>query len=140
MKKLIKIIIAFIVGIFIGYYLCNINLLTNPFKDTFKAFQIGVYTNYETANTYASKYKDSIVIKDDELFRVYAAILKDEKNIEKMSKYLYRNDIDYYLKDIYISDIELLSEIKEYENLMNNNQTVFLEINKIIMEKYKESL
>lgn len=128
-------------GIFIGYYVCNINLLTNPFKNIYKAFQIGVYTNYETANTYSSKYKDSIIVKDNELYRVYAAILKDESNIENMSKYLNKSNIEYYLKDIIIENIELASEINEYENLMNNdNETVFLEINKMIMEKYKESL
>ena len=111
------------------------------FKNTYKGFQIGVYTNYETANMYALKYKDSIVVKDEELYRVYAAILKEQDNIEDMSKYLNSNDIDYYVRDIEINDKDISSKIREYENIMDyNNEVVFLEINKMIMNTYKEGL
>ena len=105
-----------------GYYLCNVRLLDNLFSNTYKAFQIGVYTDYGIANTYKEKYNNSVIIKDNELYRVYAAILKNDINIENMSKYL-------------------INEINEYERIMNNNnEIVFLEINKLIIEKYKESL
>lgn len=140
MKKLFKSIIVLIIGIILGYYLCNNNLL-NIFKTTYKAFQVGVYTNLEAANTYSSKYKNSIVIKDNELYRVYVAILKDENNIESMSRYLTSNGIDYYLKDLNIDNKTLKKEINEYENIMDSkNEIVFLEVNKMIIEKYRESL
>ncbi|MBQ3021379.1 MAG: hypothetical protein IJD92_04050 [Bacilli bacterium] len=141
MKKLIKPLIVFIFGIFIGYYICNTNSIKNIFTNTYKAFQIGVYTNLDTANTYSSMYKDSIIIKDNELYRVYAAILKNQSNIENMSNYLTSKNIDFYLKEIEITNKETQKLINEYENLMtNNNEVVFLEINKMIINKYKESL
>lgn len=141
MKKIYKSILIFIIGILFGYYINDTYKIKDIFTNKYKAFQIGVYTDYNTANFYSKKYSNSIIIKDNELYRVYVAILKEESNIENMSKYLNKSNIEYYLKDISIEDIELVSEIKEYENLMNNdNETVFLEINKMIMEKYKESL
>jgi len=141
MKKLYKSLFVLIIGIILGYYLCNINLFSNIFSNTYKAFQIGVYTDYGIANAYKEKYSNSIVIKDDELYRVYAAILKDNKNIEYMSKYLRKNNIEFYLKDININDKFLINELTEYERIMDNdNEVVFLEVNKLIIDKYKESL
>ena len=140
MKKFLKIIIVFIIGIICGYYICNINP-KKIFDTSYKAFQVGVYTTEELANTYKSKYKNAIVIKDNELYRVYVAILRKENNIENMANYLNKNNIDYYIKEINISDKNLKNTINEYENIMNNNsEIVFLEINKMIMERYEESI
>lgn len=140
MKKVLKIIIVFIIGIICGYYVCNINP-KKIFDTSYKAFQVGVYTTEELANTYKSKYKNAIVIKDDELYRVYVAILRKENNIENMSNYLNKNNIDYYIKEVNISDKNLKNTINEYESIMNNNsEIVFLEINKMIMERYEESI
>ena len=141
MKKLIKSVVVFVVGIIFGYYICSSNELTKIFSSSYKAFQVGVYTSLDAANTYRTKYKDSIVIKDNELYRVYVSILKEENNIENMSKYLNNLGIDYYLKDISIDNKETKKEIQGYESLMNSkSEVVFLELNKMIMETYKESL
>lgn len=140
MKKIIKPFIILIIGIALGYYICDINLV-NIFKTNYKAFQVGVYTSLEAANTIRTKYNNSIVIKDNELYRVYVAILKNNNNIEYMSNYLKNKGIDYYLKDINITDKHIKKQINEYETIMNNeNELVFLEVNKMIMERYKESL
>lgn len=120
--------------------MCDINL-SNLFNANYKAFQVGVYTSLEAANTYKVKYDNAIVIKDNELYRVYVSILKDVDNIESMSNYLNSKGIDYYLKDLNISDKNLKKEINEYESIMDsNNEIVFFEVNKMIMEKYEESL
>lgn len=140
MKKVLKIIIVFIIGIICGYYICNINP-KKIFDTSYKAFQVGVYTTEELANTYKSKYKNAIVIKDNELYRVYVAILRKENNIENMANYLNKNNIDYYIKEINISDKNLKNTIDEYENIMSSDsEIVFLEINKMIIERYEESI
>ena len=76
MKKILKFIIVFILGIVLGYYTSNTKSINNIFSSYYKAFQVGVYTNLEAATTYSSKYKDSIIIEDNELYRVYVSILK----------------------------------------------------------------
>lgn len=140
MKKLIKSLIILLFGIFLGYYVCETKPLV-LFKTNYKAFQVGVYTSMDAATTYSSKYKNAIIIQDNELYRIYVAILKDKDNIESMSRYLDSQGIDYYLKDLSIDDKNFKKTIAEYENVMSNeNEIVFLEINKMIMEKYKESL
>ena len=58
-----------------------------------------------------------------------------------MSKYLNKNNIDFYIKDINIENKELDKELNSYENVMDtNNEVVFLSINKMIIEKYEESI
>lgn len=140
LKKLIKPIIIFGLGIISGYYLC-INNPTKLFDTSYKAFQVGVYTTLEAANTYKLKYDNAIVIKDNELYRIYVSILKNQNNIESMSNYLTKKEIDYYIKEINISDRNLKKRINEYENIMNNeNEIVFLEINKMIIDECEESI
>lgn len=139
-KKLIKPLIVLLLGIFFGFYMCNAKTL-DIFKTNYKAFQVGVYTSLDAATTYSTKYKNATIIQDNELYRVYIAILKNNNNIESMSKYLDSQGIDYYLKEITIEDKSLKKKINEYESLMNtDNEVVFLEINKMIMKTYKESL
>ena len=141
MKKVIKSLIVFVIGILLGYYVNDAFKIKDIFSNKYKAFQIGVYTNLDTANIYSEKIKDSIIVKDNELYRVYAAILKEQDNIDNMSKYLNDNNIEYFIKEIEINDKVLNNTLKEYENIMDsNNEIVFLEINKMIIEKYKESL
>lgn len=141
MKKLYKSLFVMFLGTILGYYICFSGKLINLFKSNYKAFQVGVYTSLDAAKTYSSKYKNSIVVSDDELYRVYVAILKDDNNINTMSKYLNDEGIEFYLRDIDIVDSNIKKEIREYENIMdNNNEVVFLEVNKKIMEMYEESL
>lgn len=140
MKKLIKPIIVLLLGIFFGFYISESKTL-DIFKTNYKAFQVGVYTSLDAATTYSTKYKNATIIQDNELYRVYVAILKNNNNIESMSKYLDSQGINYYLKEINIEDKDLKKKINEYESIMNSdNEIVFLEINKMIMETYKESL
>ena len=140
MKKITKLLFIFIIGIIVGYYLCSSNEI-KIFDTTYKAFQVGVYTSLDAANTYKTKYKDAIVIKDNELYRVYVSILKDKDNIDSMSNYLNKNNIDFYLKDITINNNNLKHKIKEYESVMNNeNEIVFLELNKMIISECEELL
>lgn len=140
MKKLFKSLVVLLLGIFLGYYICDVKPL-DMFKVNYKAFQVGVYTSLEAATTYSTKYKNATIIQDNELYRVYVAILKNKNNIESMSKYLDNKGIEYYLKDLNIDNKDLKKKINEYENIMSaENEVVFLEINKMIMETYKESL
>ena len=122
MKRMYKSLFVLVLGIFFGYYVCNNKMINNLFNNSYKAFQIGVYRDYSVAKTYKDKYSNSIIIKD-------------------MSKYLKKSNIEFYLRDINIKDKNLVKEINEYESIMDSkNEIVFLELNKLIIEKYKESL
>lgn len=105
--------------------------------NTAKIFQVGVYTNESDALKEAS-IKKGIVIKEDDNYVVYVAILKSAGNIERMINYLTENNIYYILKDITI-DSEFLETLIKYEELMDNatSDVAFIQLNKKILERFE---
>ena len=142
-KKFIPYLLAIFLGIVFGYYIFDgeIHLSNILNKSDYKGFQIGVYTDYDKALAIKEKYAGSILIKDEELFRVYYAILHNDKNIQLMERYLNDNKINYYIKDLEINDMEVINEISSIESLMAEaNDSLFIELNKKILLSYEVSL
>lgn len=80
------------------------------------AFQIGAYESLDNA-TDISKVYDGTVVKQDNVYLVYVAVLSNTKNIERMMNILDENNIYYYTKVIDI-DTKLNEELRKYEELM----------------------
>ena len=139
-KKVLPYLLAVILGIFFGYYMFDgeIHLSNILNRSNYVGFQVGVYTDKEKAMEIQNKFSGSIVVSDEELYRVFYAVLHDSKNIESMERYLQKNKINYYLKDLEINDMELISEIDSIESLMTDaKNTLFLELNKKILMSYE---
>lgn len=142
MKKLIPYLLSLIIGSFFGYLLfqdTDFNV-----KDVFastlsaKAFQLGVFNNLSAAEEFKEKYEPSIIINDDDVYRVYYSILTNKKVISKMEDYLEDNSINYYLKDIVITDDSLIKSLSEYESSMEEGSVnVLTSLNNLIMSSYE---
>lgn len=142
MKQSLYVSILIILSIFVGTFFMKISkekeiIPTISDINTAKIFQVGIYTNENDALKEAS-IKKGIVIKEDENYVVYVAILRNSGNIERMINYLTENNIYYILKDITI-DSEFLDTIIKYEELMDNatSDVAFIQLNKKILERYE---
>ena len=93
-KGIIIILIAVMLGGGFAYYLFN-NIVVKE-KDTDKtmvnAFQVGAFTSYDNAVRVAER-DNGIVVKDEDIFRVYVAILYDKEAVNKLEDY-YNCDVD----------------------------------------------
>lgn len=139
-KKCFPYILAILLGIIFGYYMFDgeIHLSNILNKSDYVGFQIGVYNDIETAEKIKKRFDGSVLIQDEELFRVYYAILHNDKNIELMERHLQEENINYYLKDLEINDMSLISELSSIENLMDDaSGSLFLELNKKILSSYE---
>lgn len=139
-KKCAPYILAIVLGIIFGYYMFDgeIHLSNILNKSDYVGFQIGVYTDLQNAEKIKEKFEGSVLIKDEELYRVYYAILHNDKNIEVMERHLQNNKINYYLKDLEINDMNLIAEISSLESLMADaSSPLFLELNKKILISYE---
>lgn len=139
-KKCLPYILAIVLGIIFGYYMFDGEIyLSNILnKSDYVGFQVGVYTDLENASKIKEKYEGSVLIKDEELYRVYYAILHNNKNIQVMERHLQNSNINYYLKDLEIVDMNLIAEISNLESLMvDANNPLFLELNKKILNSYE---
>lgn len=110
------------------------NVLSNP-----KAFQLGAYKDINVAQNQIDTV-GGIMISDSNYYYVYYAILADEANIERMTKYLNNKNIYYYIKDINANDV-FLNELNRYEELMKDTTTdiAFMELNKKILSIYGDN-
>lgn len=138
-KTLIVILCAISLGGGIAYYLFNkIVVKASPSDTTIvSAFQIGAFTNYDNALKVADR-NNGIVIKDEDIFRVYIAIIHNQEVISKLKKHYSEIGLNYYLKQIPAKKefIEQTSSIEELLNKSSSNTYVVL--NSEILEKYKE--
>ncbi len=122
-KTIIMIILAIGVGFTFGFlFLKKFNTETitevSNIKSQVYAFQIGVYKNKDNALNAANTNK-GIVILDNDIYRVYIAILKDETLIANLKDYYNSLGINYYLKAINVSN-KTNNIIDNYESLLNN--------------------
>ncbi|MDD4706456.1 MAG: hypothetical protein PHS24_04535 [Bacilli bacterium] len=142
MKKILPYLLSLFLGTIFGFMLFKNNDfdIKEVFAGTLEAtaFQLGVFNNEESALLMKNNYQDSVIIKDDDVYRVYFSILSNGIVINKMEKYLINQKINYYLKNITITDQKLITAIKEYEKAMiEGSDNVLVSINGLIMSSYK---
>lgn len=122
-KTIIMIILAIGVGFTFGFLFLkkfNTESITevSNIKSQVYAFQIGVYKNKDNALNAANTNK-GIVILDNDIYRVYIAILKDQTLIDNLKSYYSSIGLNYYLKAINVSS-KTNNIIDNYESLLNN--------------------
>ena len=140
-KGIIIILIAVMLGGGFAYYLFN-NIVVKE-KDIDKtmvnAFQVGAFTSYDNAVRVAER-DNGILVKDENIFRVYVAILYDKEAVNKLGDYYNKIGLNYYLKPIYVSN-SFIEEIKDNEELLKVSSTeTYVTINSDVLSKYEEML
>ena len=141
MKKFLPYILSLVIGTVFGFILFQNNGsdINRVFKDELKAtgFQLGVFNSIDLAKEYQKKFPTSIIMNDDDVYRVYISILTNNKTISKMEEYLNNNKIAFYKKDIVVSDSSLIKALNNYEkNMLDGSESTFTSLNKLIMESY----
>lgn len=122
-KTIISIFLAIIVGFTFGFFFLkkfNTETITevSNIKSQVYAFQIGVYKNKDNALKEAST-NNGIVILDNDIYRVYTAILKDATLIDNLKNYYNSIGLNYYLKAINVSN-KTSGIIDNYESLLKS--------------------
>ena len=131
MKK----IIPYILAVILGYLISNLIFDYQNIKMT--GFQLGVYNNVTLAKEYSKIYPSSIIIKDDDVYRLYYSILSNNETISKMEDYLNKNNIAFYKKEILVKDNGLIKALNKYEkSMIEVSDDAFKAINEVIMESY----
>ena len=141
MKKFLPYILSLVLGTVFVFILFQNNGsdIKRVFKEEVKAtgFQLGVFNSIDLAREYQKKFPTSIIMNDDDVYRVYISILTNNKTISKMEEYLNNNKIAFYKKDIVVSDSSLIKALNNYEkNMLDGSESTFTSLNKLIMESY----
>lgn len=142
MKKiLIMFLSAVVLGGCIAYFIFNKVIIKTQNDDVVvaKAFQIGAFTNYDNAVRVAER-NNGIVVSDEDVFRVYVAVLYDDKAIKRLESYYDDIGLNYYLKEVLVTD-EFVNSISSSEDmLIDSSSDTYSIINLNVLNKYKEML
>lgn len=145
-KTLIIILIAIISGIAMGFiFYQRFEIKDVVFAnedDSVKAVQVGVFSDLDNAINMRNLY-NGIIVFDENLYRVYIDIIKDNEILKIMENYYKELGINYYLKNIEISS-EFSDILDSYEIIFKNQDSsnYQLTIDSILKEysKYEENV
>ena len=140
MKKIIIIIsTALLLGCLLTFLVFKNNEVRaqkNNSLITAKAFQIGVYNEENNALKIAIR-NNGLVIKEDDKYRVYVAIIYNEETVTKIAKYFNNIELSYYIKEVTIPTYTY-EKVKIYEELINkSNPDTYNTILKDILKVYE---
>lgn len=121
-KTIITILLAIGVGFTFGFFFLKkfnneVTTEVSNIKSQVYAFQIGVYKNKDNAIKEANS-NNGMVIQDNNIYRVYIALLKNQTLINNLKIYYDSIGLNYYLKAINVSD-KTNNTIDNYEILLN---------------------
>ena len=141
MKRFLPYIIALATGIVFGFLLfqeANFNL-REVFSDsmTVTAFQLGVFNNEQSAIELKNRHEGAIVMREEDVYRVYFSLLTNDRVITRMESHLQAQGINYFLRQITIRDSDLIRAINNYERTMiEGSEAVLVSVNKLITSSF----
>lgn len=137
-------LISIICAILLGYL--SATFIFKEYRDSNSVFgasntiyflQYGVYTNPNSSNLKDTKY---IEVKEDGKYYVYIGMTTNLENAEKIKKIYQDDKKELYIKESYISNNEFVSELSQYDVLLDSSKTKE-EVNSIlstILSTYEE--
>lgn len=140
-KSIILITLSIVLGILFTYFVLNKQNTYAMEEYLIYAFQVGAFEKEENALEYSKYLETSIIICENNLYKVYVAMYKDTDVVNKMVVYFEDNNINIYLKSISVSK-EFYYNLDNYEKLIkeSNNQNVYNKVNQSILNSYLESM
>ena len=139
--KIILIIFCIAAGILFTFYFLNSENFYAKEEYSVFAFQTGAFSKYDNAIKHSDMLPSSIILKEDNLYKVYVAMYKDIDLVNKMLVYFEDNNINIFLKSVNI-DKMLNEKLVNFEKLLmrTNEESVYNKINQSILDSYLESI
>ena len=140
-KYLFVIILAFLTGSILAWYVLNNSSAFAKEKYEVYLFQVGVFNNMENAKKKESEFASSKIILIGDYYHVYSNIFTSTELKEKMEEYYLSSDKTFFVKKIEV-DSNLYNELKKYEKLINVDSD-YKTIGKVslqMMSIYEDSL
>lgn len=138
-RNLLLISVSIIFGILFTYFILNKEDIYAKEEYYIYAFQAGAFEDIDNANKYSDKLPASIIINENNLYKVYVAIYKDIDIINEMVVYFENNNINIYLKGIKVNK-DFYEILDSYEQIIkNSDKNIYNKINQSILNSYLES-
>ena len=123
MKKIIILSLIFLlIGLALGIKIISLTKVTTVFQEgeAYYFLQEGVYTNEEILNENTKDIKIKLINHEDNKFYVYLGITKDVAIAKKLKKIYQEKGYNIYIKEKYLSNEELSTNITQFDLLINS--------------------
>lgn len=136
-KKIIMILISISVGVLFTFAFLNKKTFYAKEEYLVYAFQVASFENLDNATKYKESLPSSIIVKNDNSYKIYVGIYKDIDIVNKMLVYFEDNKIKIYLKNINVSK-EIYNNIDSFEKILinSNDINVYNKVNQSILDMY----
>lgn len=139
-KKIILVVFSIVAGILFTSFILNKENTYAKEEYMIFAFQAGAFEKCDNAEKFSKELPSKMIVKDDNLYKVYVALYSDIDIVNKMIVYFEDNDINIYLRSINV-DKNFYEKILNYEQIIANTkeENVYKKINQSILDLYLES-
>ena len=102
--------------------------------------QFGIFNTNEEMKNKTKDLENYLVIERDNKYYVYLGISTKKDNAKKVQEVFSDNKIDVTIKKSIINDIEFVSNLEQFDVLLDSAQTYedVLAINEVILSSYEE--
>lgn len=104
-------------------------------KNKYYLLQVGAYKNYEFISKKTKEYENYLVLKEEDLYKLYIGVTKDNEVYKKLVN-LYTNTSSIYKKEITLSNQKFDDTLTKYDSLIKNSEDI-KEINLVIKSELK---
>lgn len=140
-KKILLFILCIASGILFTFFVLNKENIYAKEEYSVFAFQVGAFSKYDNAVKYCESLPSSLIVKEDDLYKIYVAIYRDIDLVNKMLVYFEDNGINIYLRGFNV-DESFYNKLLNYEKLLLNTleESVYDKVNQSILNIYLESI
>jgi len=112
------------------------------FSDTNSLYflQQGAYNNLDVIKKNCKKLEQYIIVEENDKYYVYVGVTKDKILADKIKATFKEEEIDLYVKEVYINDQTFVNEVEQYDVLLDTSKTM-KEINSVmksVLATYEE--
>lgn len=104
-------------------------------KNKYYLLQVGAYKNYDSISKKTKEYENYLVLKDEDLYKLYIGVTKDKEVYKKLVN-LYASTSSIYKKEITLSNQKFDDTLTKYDSLIKNSEDI-KEINLVIKSELK---
>lgn len=104
-------------------------------KNKYYLLQVGAYKNYDSISKKTKEYENYLVLKEDDLYKLYIGVTKDKEVYKKLVN-LYASTSSIYKKEITLSNQKFDDTLTKYDSLIKNSEDI-KEINLVIKSELK---
>lgn len=104
-------------------------------KNKYYLLQVGAYKNYDSISKKTKEYENYLVLKEEDLYKLYIGITKDKEVYKKLVN-LYASTSSIYKKEITLSNQKFDDTLTKYDSLIKNSEDI-KEINLVIKSELK---